>query len=396
MSLIAHSQLGDGLETDIGHRESSFLIEAVVADYAAAEWNVPEDFMTFQHFTRVVENLDWSSSPGYPYLLTYSTNALMFQVVDGKPSIEALTRVWGLVSQRLLNRDADPVRLFVKPEPHKQSKLDSHRYRLISSVSVIDQIVDHMIFGDFNKAVINNYMMLPSKVGWSPYKGGWKIVPAFRMIATDKTAWDWTVKEWLVNSEFEVRRELCRTRGELYRDWINLAAWRYKKLYYDNVFVTSGGHMLRQKEPGVVKSGCVNTIVTNSIMQSIIHHRACMDIGEMPRPLWSMGDDTLQYPQRDMQKYLEALSRYCLVKESSNKTEFAGNSFETGGIIEPLYHAKHCFNLLHVDPNLKSDIALAYSLLYHRSRKKRIMEEILTQLGRLPSDSILDMIVDGE
>lgn len=348
------------------------MVDSVVSAFTPASWEIPEDLLSYEHFERVLDDLDWNSSPGYPYMLTHATNRQFFDVVDGKPSLASKQKVWDMVTNRLLDGSADPVRLFIKPEPHKQSKLDSYRYRLISSVSIIDQIIDHMLFGTLNKNMIKEHINVPSKVGWTPYTGGWKIVPAGRMVATDKSAWDWTVKEWLVRAEFSVRVNLCRNRfdEDKYRLWYNYATMRYKHLYYENVFVTSGGALLQQKLPGVVKSGCVNTIATNSIMQVIIHHVACLDIGESPRPLWSMGDDTLQYSQEDMQGYCKALSRYCKLKEYQEVTEFAGNRFEQGGIIEPLYKGKHAFTLLHVDPEIATDLCFAYSLLYHRSESK--------------------------
>lgn len=395
--MAVHSHIGDGLADDIELDKHWQIVNATVAAFAAAEWKIPEDFLEYTHFERVILGLDWNSSPGYPYLLKWSTNRDMFEVRDGKPSVAAKQRAWDMVMQRLLVEDADPVRLFVKPEAHKQSKLDSHRYRLISSVSVIDQILDHMLFGVMNQNMIDNYMLIPSKVGWSPYKGGWKIVPAGKMVATDKSAWDWTVKDWLVKAELAVRIYLCRNKGgQLFALWKRYALFRYNKLYTENIFVTSGGDFLRQLQPGVVKSGCVNTIATNSIMQVLIHHRACIDIDEAPKLLWAMGDDTLQYPQDDMQKYCKALSNYCMLKEYQMKTEFAGNEFNIGANVEPLYRAKHMFNLLHVDPKVAPDLCFAYALLYHRSKGKDAMTKVLSELGLLVPDEYLDHVFDGE
>lgn len=397
-SLVQHSYIGDGLAERIGEDEYWHVVNSVISIFTAAQWRIPDDLLSYDHFERVISDLDWNSSPGYPYLLQFSTNRDFFEVVNGKPSIGAKQRVWDLVCMQLEKEKSDPVRLFVKPEPHKQSKLDSHRYRLISSVSVIDQIIDHMLFGDFNKKLIEHYMEVPSKVGWSPYLGGWKIVPAGRMVATDKSAWDWTVKEWLVTAEFAVRDNLCANRhtSDKYDCWHHYARLRYKQLYYENVFVTSGGIFLHQKLPGVVKSGCVNTIATNSIMQVLIHHKACLDVNENPRPLWAMGDDTLQYPQADMHEYCRALSRYCKLKEYQAVTEFAGNRFVAGGTVEPLYRAKHAFNLLHVDPAVAPDLCFAYALLYHHSESKDEVLRVLSELGLVPPDEYLSIIFDGE
>lgn len=395
-SLAVHSKLGEGLEEVLDENLISEAVHQTIYSFAEAQWEIPEDFMLYSHFERVVRELDWNSSPGYPYLLQYSTNRQLFQVEDGEPSLAAKLMVWELVNKRLELLDADPVRLFVKPEPHKLEKISTGRLRLISSVSVVDQILDHMIFGEMNQQITDNYMELPSKVGWSPYGGGWKIVPAGRMVATDKKAWDWTVKEWLVQAELRVRSGLCKTRGWRKELWLKLAAWRYRKLFIENIFVTSGGHFLRQLRAGIMKSGCVNTIHTNSIMQFILHIICCLLTNQIPRAFWSMGDDVLQALLEDMKAYLRAMSKYCLLKPACSKTEFAGNEFKPGGVVEPLYHSKHCFNLLHVDPSLKREMTYAYSLLYHRSSKSEMVNKILNQLGLVPEPEFLSSIFDGQ
>lgn len=394
-SLIAHTKMKEGLLTEIDIETKLLAIGRTIADFSAAEYKLPEDFLEYTHFERVLSQLDMASSPGYPYLLQYATNGDMLGCKQGVIDESRKAMVWRLVTDRIIEKTTDPIRLFVKPEPHKVTKIKSHRYRLISSVSLIDQIIDHMLFGSMNQKMIDNYIDLPSKVGWSPYVGGWKIVPAGRMFATDKSAWDWTVQGWLVEAEFSVRCGLMR-RDINYEYWRDLASWRYSVLYRDALFVTSNGLLLRQKWPGVVKSGCVNTIATNSIMQVILHHVVCSNMGEHPRPIWSMGDDTLQYPQEDMEKYCQYLGQYCKLKEYQQVTEFAGNRFSPGGKVDPLYFGKHCYNLLHVDPEVAHQLGFSYMLLYHRSSRRWIIERILSEITVVPPVEFLDMVFDGE
>jgi len=361
--------------------------------WASARWEIPIDFMEKTHFERVVRNLDWTSSPGYPWLLQHTTNAAMFRVREGVPDQQALEAVWQVVMNRLVERDSDPIRLFIKPEPHKEKKIVNKAYRLISSVSVIDQIIDGMLFGVMNERVIDNHLMLPGKVGWSPYVGGWKIMPAVGNVSLDKSAWDWSVNSWIVQELLGLRIDLCENINQ---KWVDLATWRYKALYDKPEFVTSGGLLLRQKQPGVIKSGCFNTIVDNSIAQDLLHVRVCVESGCEVGDLMSMGDDTTQRDFSWRKQYEVLLGQYCHLKSSVERTEFAGHRFERS-FIEPLYKGKHAYNILHLDDKNGQEIAASYALLYHRSRHQKFIRGVLSRMGYgLPSLGMLDVIYDGE
>lgn len=360
------------------------------------QWEIPKDFMTFQHFERVVNELEWNSSPGVPYCYQFTTNRILFAVKDGIPSQERLMMVWNMVQDRLSEKDSDPIRLFVKPEPHKKSKLDKKAYRLISSVSVVDQIIDHMLFDHMNKKTLDNWWNNPVKVGWSPVVGGWKAIPT-DYISTDKTSWDWTVGMWLIELVFELRKSLCLTKGDLYDKWLELAIFRFTKLFYDFEFVTSGGYKLRYKGHGIMKSGCVNTLVDNSLMQLILHVMVSFKLGKPPVNIMSMGDDVIMEFIEYLTEYLEEMKKHCIIKEVNFQTEFAGLRYKKRGVIEPLYRGKHAYQLLHMPEKFKNEIAASYSLLYHRSTHRDWIRQLLESIGcELPPLYELDAIFDGE
>nr|UGO57493.1 MAG: hypothetical protein 2 [Riboviria sp.] len=365
--------------------------------YKEANWTIPEDFMSKGHFERVVYDLDWTSSPGYPYCLTHPTNAAFFQVKNGIPNPSAVDYLWGLVQLRLEQRDADPIRLFIKPEPHKVKKLEEQRFRLISSISIVDQVIDQMIFGACNDAYLDNYPNIPSKAGWTQLKGGWKWVPNTGMACADKSSWDWTVPMWLLEMELNLRERLCLTKGNLLLQYRELAEWRYSKLFVEPMFVTSGGLFLNQKFPGVLKSGCINTIHANSVMQVMLHLLVCVRLGLPFSWLWAMGDDTMQEKPEKSEQYFKELEKYCILKQVEYKSEFAGHEFKDGRV-EPSYFGKHCFSLLHADERYSNEMADSYSLLYHRSQKRDIIRTIVAQLAdeKIPSLDVLDLIWDGD
>lgn len=367
----------------------------MLGDYRRVRWELPMDFLEKSHYLRVVNTLHWQSSPGYPYCLDVPTNGDLFRVVDGKPSPVATDRVWVLVQRRLLEKEADPIRLFIKPEPHKLKKLNVGAYRLISSVSVIDQIIDHMLFDEMNHRMIQNYMMIPPKVGWTPYKGGWKVVP-MNWLSLDKSAWDWSMEAWICELILRVREESSLSKDHpKWEDWKRLAKWRYSLLYGCPEFVTSLGMYLKQKLPGVQKSGCVNTISDNSMAQDILHIRACLESSQRVTEQWTMGDDTYLEPVSNLDDYVEKLGQYCHLKPAARSGEFAGFRF-VADRVEPMYKGKHAFNLLHFD-SANREMLDSYQLMYHRSLDRSGMKNAINQLKEQEVDeNWLDGIWDGE
>lgn len=331
-----------------------------------------------------------------------TTNGTFLKVGTDKFE-ERVQYLWAIVQARIAqmveNPEADPIRIFIKGEPLKTKKLIEGKYRLISSVSLADQLIDAMVFGTMNDLAIENCMAIPNKAGWGPVNGGWKCVPhpSKAMMAVDKSAWDWSVCAWLLELELELRRILCKNiKGVHGQLWWALAQRRYQLLFANPVFILSSGLLLRQLTPGIMKSGCKNTIVTNSICQVILHVLVCMITGEELDVIWAMGDDTLQGVPKDIKKYLEVLGRYCHVKHYKIGNEFAGYRFY-GRKIEPLYKGKHAFVLLHMNPKFGQEIANSYIINYHRSSDRDWMENFFSEMGyEVMARELRDLIYDGE
>lgn len=370
-------------------------MDSLTREYEPVRWSIPSDFMTYAHFRRIVEDLDMTSTPGYPYQLSYPTIG-RFLGYDGHGSFDEnqLAQVYRMVMERVGNRDVDPIRLFIKPEPHKSSKVQKGAWRLISAVSIMDQIVDHMLFDAMNQKMVENYAYIVPQIGWAPLGGGWMTMPT-QGVAMDKSGWDWTVKPWLIKVVFELRKRLC---NNLTQRWAELAEWRYSALFDKPIFVTSSGDLFQQRQPGVMKSGCVNTISDNSIMQDVLNKVVELETGICSTWMKTMGDDTLQASPGSadqLDRYVQCLRKYCVVKDVKCAVEFAGFRFNVRNI-EPLYFAKHCFSLLYASEADSPEIAMSYSLLYHRSRKSGPIKAVCRQLGYVPADAWLDAIWDYE
>lgn len=391
--------MGNGLRGDPPSTHvRAVIMEHFLAAHKSVRWEIPKDFLTRTHFNRAILRLDMRSSPGYPYMLTAPTNGDYFKIGE-EWNEDRINHMWELVNLRIRTEsEADPIRTFIKPEPHTDKKILEGRYRIISSVSVADQLIDHMLFGDMNDLLIKNWMFVPSKAGWSFLHGGWKLMPRSEEdhVAIDKSAWDWTVKLWLVEMILECRLKSCTTQGELLSFWYEKAAYRYRQLFCEAVFITSGGLMLKQLDDGIMKSGCVNTISDNSMMQYILHTRVCLENGFDIGRIMSMGDDTLQQKPEDLSLYLWSLGQFCKVKQADSLVEFAGFRFQ-GMRVEPCYRGKHAFTLLHVDDDVVDDMALSYSLMYHRSSYRGWTANVFRSLGcEIPNTEWLDAVFDGE
>lgn len=380
-SLTYHAPLRENYVENMLDSAKEVILRKVLPRFEAARWNLPVDFLKYSHFRRIVENVEMSSSPGYPYLLNQTNNAGFFHCVNGEFDEERLRFIWDLVQEQINHRRSDPIRLFIKPEPHSEKKISNGRYRLISSVSIIDQIIDAMLFGDMNQKMIDNWPLLPTRVGWSPYYGGWKNLPySTNQMAIDKSGWDWTVQPWLIEVVLDMRKRLCRNSTQ---QWEELATWRYCELFRQPTFITSGGLLLRQLKPGVMKSGCYNTLIDNSIMQTVLHAQVCTEMGIPMGFQITMGDDTLQDQLEGpvLQRYLDIMGQYCNVKICESRMDFCGFNFNINGRVEPLYKGKHAYKMLHMDNDIVQSMADSYTLMYHRSRWSGLIDSFFRRLG---------------
>jgi len=194
----------------------------------------------------------------------------------------------------------DPVRLFVKNEPHNREKLAQKRYRLISSVSLIDNLVQRCIFTNQDQTEIEIWQQIPSKpgIGFSDPQ----ILELINSLGkkldnagdADISGWDWSVKDWEMLVESEMR---CR---------LSSANTLFRRAIYNtigclsfSVFCFSDGFLAWQLERGIVKSGSKITSSSNS--------RIRVFISILLGAAWciAMGDDsTEEFMENAKEKYL--------------------------------------------------------------------------------------------
>ncbi|WBG54469.1 P2ab [Mimosa mosaic virus] len=261
--------------------------------------------------------INLTASPGVPCAALGSTNDAVLSRHRNFVVAAVVERLYLLMNANLKEMSkmspvelvaagfCDPVRLFVKQEPHPVKKLAEGRYRLISSVSLVDQLVERMLFGPQNTLEIDQWYKIPSKPGmglssrdqqrmiWQDVKRKHHLHPAAE---ADISGFDWTVQEWELWSDVEIRIALAGV-GRL--PVSNCMRARFY-CFMNSVFQTSSGELIAQGYPGIMKSGSYCTSSTNSRVRCLM--------AELIGAPWciAMGDDSVEgFVPGAKEKYLK-------------------------------------------------------------------------------------------
>lgn len=286
------------------------------------------------------------------------------------------------------DRIADPINIFVKQEPHSREKIESGRFRLISAISLVDTMIDRMVFKPLTKKILSSPTKTPCWLGWTPLLGGYKrISDKFgeeQTIAIDKSSWDWTMPGWLVKILLRLIKEM---RIGIHPIIEKLMDARFELIFRDAVFRFKDGTMVFQTDWGVMKSGCYLTLVLNSFAQSYLHYIAADNIGwnMLSRAPITFGDDTLQayIGPNKLKRYIYQLKRLgCLPKPTKPRLfkEFIGFLFYDDVVI-PAYWSKHIYQLEHADPENLIEALCSYQILYaHYPETLTIIQKYISEL----------------
>lgn len=188
----------------------------------------------------------------------------------------------------------DPVRLFIKNEPHKRSKLLEGRLRLISNVSLIDEVIDRLLFEPQNCIEIDNWLTCPSKpgIGFTDemiadlHETVVAAHKSSKVFEGDLSAWDWTVQGWELEAEARMR---IYTMGLPDSDDLAKLIRARITCVSHSVFVLSNGLLYSQDAPGIMLSGWYCTGSSNSRIGKLL--------STLAGSTWSvhMGDDFLAH-----------------------------------------------------------------------------------------------------
>lgn len=337
--------------------------------YRDARWDCPEDFMSYDNFKRVVMQLDFQSSPGIPYCREAPTNGGWLKWDGFHVSEFRLAELWFHVQQVFDGEWDMQLRVFIKQEPHKIAKAELNRWRLIVAAPLAVQVAWHMVFDYQNDIEIRKVMSIPSQQGFVLIGGGWKqLVSQWRQLGLDAgqdmSGWDWTFSWWALKLELEFRFRQCDRGPRML--WYEKAKMLYEGMFCNVRWVLSDGTIWRQVKPGLMKSGCVNTISANSHGQIIYHLAASVLDGFNPFPLpRCVGDDQLK---KRTQRISDETARRLgiIVKPLEEGLMFVGHDF-AGQAPVPVYWKKHLVCILKQQEDYLEETFDSYLRLYVHS-----------------------------
>jgi hypothetical protein len=268
------------------------------------------------------KSVNSKASPGVPLSIFGQTNGAVLgshqelivwavvERIEALSSVGLCEKLFSYTPKELVALGlCDPIRLFVKQEPHSAKKIKEGRLRLISSVSLVDQLVERLMFGPQNQLEIQRWRNIPSKpgMGLSLYEQAesiWRELQTYHdscpAAEADISGFDWSVQDWELWADLVIRCELGSFGEKLKR-----AATARFYCFMNSVFQLSDGTLIEQFLPGLMKSGSYCTSSTNSRIRCLM--------AELIGAPWciAMGDDSVEgYVPRAIEKYL-ALGHSC-------------------------------------------------------------------------------------
>lgn len=338
------------------------------------------------------------SSPGVPWSQFGSNNETLFENHEDlivNATVERIGRLISTPYKELKEMDAvelvrrglaDPVRLFIKPEPHQQKKIKSGKLRLICSVSIVDQLVERVMAWRQNAYEIDHWETLPSKpgIGFDDDKIHlmWQSVRHTlfegNLAEADISGWDWSVQEWELWAEAEMRVALAGSDERM----AALLRARIRCLSL-SVFCLSSGEMIAQTEPGVMKSGSYLTSSSNSrirVLAADLVGAECV----------AMGDDSLETWIPDAKNRYSNLGHLVKQYERCGLTfGFCSHRYENG-VAYPESWARTLFRLLNqktTDTEEKFRLVLQFQeeIRHHPDRAQFLA--VLSEVGWFSDES---------
>nr|UGO57362.1 MAG: hypothetical protein 1 [Riboviria sp.] len=342
-------------------------------------------------------DVDMTSSPGACSLSRFgTTNAMIFGWDGNSFDAGRLDHIRRVMFYKFLMSDSfDPMKVFVKQEPHKESKVRDGRWRLIMSVSLEDSLFDRLLFMPLYRKVLENVGATPIVIGWSPLYAG---VPLLRTMLgpgpylnIDKKAWDWSVPYWLITM---IRDVIVTLSSPAPKWWLDRVAFRFEALFSKAKFQFNDGEIVIQGHPGIIKSGCYLTILVNSIAQLILLVLVSKRLSRPFPRVAILGDDTVETDDGFAEQLVQAYQDLGFVTEYSvtDNPEFCGFEY-VGYDYKPSYRDKHNFLLRHLtyDDDKAASTLRSYQLLYYNEPSNlRIIRQLAVNKG-LPGACVDDL-----
>lgn len=169
-----------------------------------------------ENFDECLRQLDYTSSPGYPFMGEKPTIGEWLGF-DGMTFDDMqVEKLWLMVNDLLDMPEVDCLwRVFVKQEPHKLHKMAQKRHRLIMCPPLHVQMLWQMLFAGQNLIEIDKAYTIPSQQGiimpygnWQQFYSQWKAQGT--TFGTDAVAWDWNLPGWVFQMDLKFRERQAR------------------------------------------------------------------------------------------------------------------------------------------------------------------------------------------
>lgn len=344
---------------------------------------------------RRMDFLNQKSSPGLPWAHLGETKGVLRQRYAHMIADAVLQRLERLQSMDLsIEWDpralidhglCDPIRLFVKNEPHSKEKANEKRWRLISSVSIVDELIERFLCSPQNEKEIDNWQDCPSKpgIGLSLDDQAQElfdsVLPHLSTAAeADVSGWDWSVKWWMFEMEIEARIRLCgASPASAFARLLKARIYCLAR----SVFSSSDGHLFMQTVPGVMKSGSYLTSSSNSRMRVMAAYLIGAD--------WAiaMGDDSLETSTPNaIERYAALGIKVKMFRECQGSFEFCSHRF-VDGVAVPINWAKGLYRLLSTRIDLERLVQFQFEFR-HSPMLSKCMSVISERVGSSENHSL--------
>lgn len=229
----------------------------------------------------------WDKTPGYPLNLTYATNddvrrSMYDELID---CCVARLHLW-LRGDVVVGEDPfeelqkgmfDPSSVFIKAEPHPDRKIREGKYRCISPVSLVDQIVEKSLFDELSKGLELYSSGSAIGIGFTDrqmketidfYTSKTSILGP--PISDDVSGFDALHTPQVLQATWEIDNKNVDFQGRDPSGW-RVATQKWVRLSCISLSAISG-LLYRKLSPGMLNSGSADTSRRNTLLRTFYAH----------------------------------------------------------------------------------------------------------------------------
>jgi len=337
--------------------ESVFPLMTRYKRFDLPDWlEVHDDDKMEKRIRALLGYVNRDSSPGVPYASLSLTNGGLIdkygdQIVD--VTCDRIRRILQVDAETLKSMSSkelvekglvDPIRVFIKDEPHKREKVMEGRNRLIMSVSIVDKLITMYMRKHMHDLEILNWEQIPNKPGISFDRKGTRSVYG-RVIgslnrSSDVSGFDWSYQEWYKEMECKFKIYLTNNPSDYWKDLMI----KHTIILSNCIYQLSDGTLLALLIKGIMNSGEYGTSNINSTARNLL----AKIVGSSDSD--AMGDDCLEnYVDNVHEKYWDRCGlKVKVYDEIKDSFEFCSRFYSAEGSYLVNYQ-KILMNLIHSD-----------------------------------------------